>query len=107
MTSTNEVDESNKWGVRALAYACSYNRMHCVKALVAAGANPRGDSRCSPLSWSCGHANVAKFLIKCGVCVSDEISSGNIPILERAQKERSRGKTYVAWADVLKKTSRA
>lgn len=91
------------WGAPPLAYACSYGRLRCVKALIAGGADFHGDKHNSVLSWSCGHAGIAKYLIACGARVTDRCHSSNpkFTVLDRAKEERSRGKVYAKWADVI------
>eukprot|EP00656_Telonema_subtile_P044070 TRINITY_DN50374_c0_g1_i1.p1 TRINITY_DN50374_c0_g1~~TRINITY_DN50374_c0_g1_i1.p1 ORF type:complete len:241 (+),score=34.08 TRINITY_DN50374_c0_g1_i1:85-723(+) len=98
-----EVNTATRWGKPALCYACSYNRMRCVKALLAAGASVHGNSNSYPLSWSCGHAGVAKYLLRCGARASEPCQSCRpaSTVLMRAQEERGRGKAYDVWADVI------
>ena len=111
-TATTLVDAPNQWGNRPLHYACSYNRMYFVKALVTVGANPSSgpNENSSPLSWSCGNVGVAKFLIfHCGVRVTEQKSNScsmSESVLDRARIERSRGKTYAAWSDVIESAAK-
>lgn len=74
------VDSKNKYGVTALAFACSKGQLDAVQLLIERGANVNAEDtfyHATPISWAIenGHNDIVKFLLQKGANPDDALIS--------------------------------
>ena len=84
----------NRWGLTALHIAAHWGRLHCIEALVAAGANVNatGDSGQAPLHSAAGrHVDCIVALLAAGADPNVATRAGRTPLHKEAARGSVRG----------------